>query len=342
LLITAILNWIGIPLILLIAVYLAAHSGAAKAPFILLPLAALILSSVMLVASLKMKRLQAYWLAVTGSVLAILVTPGNILGLPVGIWSLVVLSQRHVRESFGKGNSFSSSTPIPQSATGAAWKVAAVFVVAGLLIAAVPVGLIALSVALPALHRAKARAQEEQVANLPWVDLERQLHQTRTRAQQEQVFFAPQQATLNGLETGRGSEGLDLDAGVVTNLPPELKSQPGNDGIKWLHQSGVDLVVERVRGRWGVLTASSNELQLRSVPSDVWPNPILRPPYPEVQPVIEETLRRGDMVIYVLSTNARPPLTFSYQTGSGGAGILQFIAFGDDPEHAKVQFRRKR
>lgn len=342
LLITAILNWIGIPLIVFISAIFASQSGAGKVPAILLPLAALILSSVMLVASLKMKRLQAYWLAVTGSVLAMLVTPGNILGLPVGIWCLVVLSQKHVRESFGKGNSFLSSTPTPQSSIGGAWKVAAVIVAAVLLIAAIPVGLIVLSVALPALHRAKARAQQEQVANLPWVDLERQLHRAKARAQQEQVFFAPQQATLNGLETGRGSEALDLDAGLVTNLPPELKSQPGNDGIKWLHQNGVDLVVERVRGRWGVLTASSNELQLRSVPTDVWLNPVLRPPDPEVQPVIEETLRRGDMVIYVLSTNARPPLTFSYQTGNGGGGILQFIAFGEDPEHAKIQFRRKR
>jgi serine/threonine protein kinase len=342
LLITAILNWIGIPCIVFISAFFASQSGAGKAPVILLPLAALILSSVMLVASLKMKRLQAYWLAVTGSVLAILVTPGNILGLPVGIWSLVVLSQRHVRESFGKGSSFSSSTPIPQSSTGGAWKVAAVIVAAVLLIAAIPVGLIVLSVALPALHRAKARAQEEQVANLPWVDLERQLHRARARVQQEQVFFAPQQATLNGLETGRGSEGLDLDTGIATNLPPELRNQPGNEGIKWLNQSGVDLVVERVRGRWGILTTSSNELKLTSVPDDLWLNPGLQPPFYALELVLEETLRRGDMVIYVLSTNARPPLTFSYQTGNGGSGILQFIAFGEDPEHAKVQFRRKR
>ena len=47
-----------------------------------------------------MKRLQAYWLAVAASVLAILISPCNLIGLPVGIWALVVLSQREVRAAF--------------------------------------------------------------------------------------------------------------------------------------------------------------------------------------------------------------------------------------------------
>ena len=68
-----------------------------------MPLSALVLSSVILVAGLKMKRLQTYGLAVAGAILAILVTPGNLVGLPIGIWALVVLSQRQVREAFGKG-----------------------------------------------------------------------------------------------------------------------------------------------------------------------------------------------------------------------------------------------
>ena len=31
------------------------------------------------------------------------VTPGNIIGLPVGVWALAVLSRKEVRESFGRG-----------------------------------------------------------------------------------------------------------------------------------------------------------------------------------------------------------------------------------------------
>ena len=33
-----------------------------------------------------MKRLQAYWMAVIASSLAIIVSPSNLIGLPIGIW----------------------------------------------------------------------------------------------------------------------------------------------------------------------------------------------------------------------------------------------------------------
>ena len=49
-----------------------------------------------------MKRLQAYNPAIGASVAAIIVTPGNVIGLPIGIWALVVLSQRDVRAVFRK------------------------------------------------------------------------------------------------------------------------------------------------------------------------------------------------------------------------------------------------
>jgi hypothetical protein len=48
------------------------------------------------------------------------------------------------------------------------------------------------------------------------------------------------------------------------------------------------------------------------------------------------------MVVYVLRTNAQPPLPFSYQTASGGKGMLQITAFGEDPDYAKVQIKRQR
>ena len=65
-------------------------------------LAILLISSLMIVAALKMRRLQAYWLAITASILAIIISPGNLIGLPIGIWALVVLSQREVRAAFAK------------------------------------------------------------------------------------------------------------------------------------------------------------------------------------------------------------------------------------------------
>ena len=55
-----------------------------------------------MVAALKMMRCQAYPLAIIGSVLAMLVSPGNLIGLPIGIWALVTLTQRDVKRSFSR------------------------------------------------------------------------------------------------------------------------------------------------------------------------------------------------------------------------------------------------
>jgi serine/threonine protein kinase/preprotein translocase subunit SecD len=116
LLVTGILNWIlAIPLL---AVFLpticAARHAAAIANDVLpreaartdaflltiLILAPFVLTSLMIVAALKMKRLQAYGLGVFASILAMIVSPCCLVGLPIGLWALVVLSQRDVREAF--------------------------------------------------------------------------------------------------------------------------------------------------------------------------------------------------------------------------------------------------
>ena len=165
LIVTAVLNWVAIPLVLLITMYVASSKGSAGAPLLLVPLSALVLSSVILVAGLKMKRLQAYGLAIAGSILAILVTPGNLIGLPIGIWALVVLSQRQVREAFGKGHAMPRLEPARATNSGGAWKVTAVIVAAVMLVLAIPVGAILLAIGMPAFSRARDRARvvQEQI-----------------------------------------------------------------------------------------------------------------------------------------------------------------------------------
>ena len=53
-------------------------------------------------AAFKMKKLEGYTLAMTGSVLAMLpcVSPCCLLGLPFGIWALVVLNKPEVKSTF--------------------------------------------------------------------------------------------------------------------------------------------------------------------------------------------------------------------------------------------------
>jgi hypothetical protein len=62
---------------------------------------AVLFSVVVLAGSLMMLRLQMYWLAMVGSLLACINYPYCCCGgLPVGIWSLIVLLMPEVRQAF--------------------------------------------------------------------------------------------------------------------------------------------------------------------------------------------------------------------------------------------------
>jgi predicted Zn finger-like uncharacterized protein len=64
---------------------------------------AMLVSSIVVVAcSTKMKRLDSYAAAMTGSILAVIpcLSPCFILGIPFGIWALVVINQNDVKEAF--------------------------------------------------------------------------------------------------------------------------------------------------------------------------------------------------------------------------------------------------
>jgi serine/threonine protein kinase len=161
---TGILNWVAIPLIVLVTAAVASQSPAHNYYVLFVPLAALVLSSVMIVAGLKMKRLEAYGLAIIGSILALLITPGNVIGLPIGIWALVVLSHRQVRQAFGKGYSHpleaTASAAPPASRPDRFWRRFAVVVALVLLaMILIPVGSLLVAVAIPNFVRAHQRAQ---------------------------------------------------------------------------------------------------------------------------------------------------------------------------------------
>ncbi len=125
LLVTGILNWVLTPVILILTMWLlfgwgamlgSAHPSPGTPPVFVgaageLPIpmktavggtavGILAMSALMIFAALRMKRLESYGVAVVASILAIIISPGNIIGLPIGIWSLVVLSRREVREGF--------------------------------------------------------------------------------------------------------------------------------------------------------------------------------------------------------------------------------------------------
>lgn len=100
---TACLNWIGLIVLTLFAVGVAAAMGGSVAfglaEMIVVPVLA-IATTVILIGGLKMLRGESYGWCVTASVMAMLIGPGYFLGWPMGIWSLFVLSRPEVREHF--------------------------------------------------------------------------------------------------------------------------------------------------------------------------------------------------------------------------------------------------
>ena len=104
LLITGILNWIGIPVVTGILTLTALHQDLhIPNPEHMVPAIALfmfIASGLMIFGALKMRKLEAYGAAITSSILAMIVSPGSVVGFPIGIWALVVLTRREVKAAF--------------------------------------------------------------------------------------------------------------------------------------------------------------------------------------------------------------------------------------------------
>lgn len=105
LVLTGIMNWIGIPVALLVIHNQFAEDLPPQTVIGTIAVAGLIASGIMIAAGFLMMRCRGRKLATIGSILAMLVTPGNLLGLPIGIWSLVALSQREVKAAFRRSAS---------------------------------------------------------------------------------------------------------------------------------------------------------------------------------------------------------------------------------------------
>jgi hypothetical protein len=102
LIVTGLANWIGTPLVLAVLAPWAIRRGSPipETMLAVLAVSVVVTSGLILFAGLKMRRLESYWFAVVGSILAIVINPGSIIGLPIGIWALAVLSSKDVRAAF--------------------------------------------------------------------------------------------------------------------------------------------------------------------------------------------------------------------------------------------------
>ncbi len=96
--------------------FAARGTGVAQGVLLLVLLAGLIASGLTMFGALKMLRLEGYRAAVTAGILAMITSPGNLVGLPFGIWALVVLSSRSVKTAFART---APPVPRPHAALGA-------------------------------------------------------------------------------------------------------------------------------------------------------------------------------------------------------------------------------
>ena len=103
LLATAIVNWILVLVPISIGLWLSLSAKPPPGPVWLVIAAAvtwlILLTSLITVGSLKMKRLESYGWAMTASIVAIC---GGAIGLPFGIWALVVLIRPEVKAAFSR------------------------------------------------------------------------------------------------------------------------------------------------------------------------------------------------------------------------------------------------
>jgi predicted Ser/Thr protein kinase len=107
---TGVFNWVVLPLVIgLLVPYLSYARTSATAPLdpglsklgiLCLLTIPFIMCSFIIYAGFKMMRLESYGAAIIASVLSLLITPGNLIGLPIAIWALVTLARDEVRAAF--------------------------------------------------------------------------------------------------------------------------------------------------------------------------------------------------------------------------------------------------
>ena len=169
LLVAGILNWISAPLfgLLALGIYKGLF-GVDNSPLALCLALVIAASTFIIFAAYKMKMLEAYGMAIAGNILAMLITPGNLVGLPAGIWGLAVLSRKNVKDAFRDKSAdtlHNAASPAATAPPGDAarrffFRTAAVFLIGLGGLVMVSILMMILAMALPALSRAKSRATQ--------------------------------------------------------------------------------------------------------------------------------------------------------------------------------------
>jgi tRNA A-37 threonylcarbamoyl transferase component Bud32 len=146
---------------------------------------------------------------------------------------------------------------------------------------------------------------------------------------------------LNDIDDYRGSDLLDLDTGKTLDLDRGFEQWARERQGQWLKDHGIDLTLDRVGERWGLITPTGNAVQLVAVTNALWEsagaealNRELERPDRGVQ-----TVSRPDVTVYVLGAGTAAPLTFAFETAQGRRGLLQITGFVEEPGSARLRVK---
>lgn len=187
--------------------------------------------------------------------------------------------------------------------------------------------------------------------------------------------FGPvREVTLNDLDDRHGGEALDLDSGQLSDLPHDISQRSEPEQLQWLKDQSADLLLDNVEGHWGLLTPADAALVLAPLLNTSWEiisesglsNALAGPPggvktdperihrvfannrwemvretdLPVAPPPALEVKERGPWRVYVVASNAHPPLTLAFQTARGARGLLEITGFAENPCSMKLRYKR--
>ncbi len=254
---------------------------------------------VILWGAIRMMQVRNRGLAIVGAILALIAAPGNIIGLPMGIWALVVLSRREVVEAF----TLSERNKNMGKSRISLWLLLAV-----------------IAVLTPVALWAASKAGEGQRTQST---LQPGLHQ--------HMVLGP---VIERVVSFTGENCLiDLDTGKLVTPPKEAFEGGSKTAIEWARKNGIDAgggTQPEVQGLIGLdIIALAVDNKVWNLSGDAGLMADKRNAFAVSTP--------GNPVY--LSAKGGVPATYKFQTREGGLGVLQIVGFTDDPKGTKIRYK---
>jgi len=304
LIVASVMNWLTIFVLVPLVLPAVSRTGCPLPVFFLAVVILILGSSVILVGALKMQHLESLGLARTGSILAMIVGPGYLVGWPMGIWALVVLSRREVIEAFA---ACKTSKAVPSKLSVLLrWAVS-------ILIVFTLIGLTVLATARVLLPPKPHKQVRDSVATQP-------------TTQAEKVSFGPVIERVV-YDDGVGKDYLiDFDTGILYAPPEEFQDE--SKALQFIRSKGIDAMGETASRFFGL--AGFDMIAIPASWDGITP-----------ERVRKELLIGEPGTPALISGKGELPVAYVFQTREGSAGVLQIteIQHQQKPRFIKIRYK---